>query len=545
MIDKNNILVSAGENGYFRSKNPDKKTEIAEGIAKSEGADFAAVLEVLNEETARRSAEYRKREAAKLAKAQAEAAKPVSGGADSPADHIEKIDPPTSGVFVLTTAQNNTDLDEQFFKALQVYCATRGAKLLVAKTTYNKQGFQQPGVDHEELWYAPKIKPYLVSGHLDLGGGVHFIADANVIPTAKNPLSGFEGVTAAGISAVIPAVKIALKCTAALSGSVGKLLFSTGAVTKRNYILRKAGAVAQAEHNIGALVVELDGVGGFKARQLERMPESNGFFDEGVFYEASGDMREYLPTALQFGDIHAEKMTPENLNKCLGLIRKYNPVNILIHDVLDFSSRNHHNIKDPAFMFAQHIKGETVAGDLRQVAYTLDAFANVDNKHCKIHIIESNHDLAINTWLRNSDFKQDPVNAVTYLKCMLTWFQHIEDTPDESFNMLKFALREIGQSKNCHNFTFHETDESVIMAGVEMGCHGHNGVNGSRGSPTQFRGLGVPMNTGHTHTPSITGAVYTAGVSASLDMGYNVGASSWQYAHVLTWPNGQRQVIFS
>lgn len=544
MIDKNNVLIAAGENGYFRSKNPDRKTEIAEGIAKSENIDFAAVLSVLNEESARRSAEYRKREAAKLAKAKAEASKPISAGADSPSDHIEEVTAPESGVFVLTTAQNNTEIDREFMGALRNYCEQRGARLLIAKTTYNKQGYQQPGVDAEELWYHPDVKPYLVSGHLDLGGGVHFIADANVIPTAKNPVSGFEGVTAAGISAVIPAVKISLKCTAALNGETGKILFSTGAVTKRNYILRKAGAVAQSEHNIGALVVELDGKGGFKARQLEQMPGCTGFYDEGVFYTSESEQYYCTPAALQFGDIHAEKMESQNLGTCVDMLHKYTPDNLLIHDVLDFSSRNHHNIKDPAFMFAQHIKGETVAGDLKKVASVLDRFAEA-SPVTNIRIIESNHDLAINTWLRNSDYKLDPVNAVTYLTCMLAWYEHLTNNPNDPFNMLEFALGNIGDCEYHSGFTFHETDESVIIAGVEMGCHGHNGVNGSRGSPQQFRGLGVPMNTGHTHTPSICGPVYTAGVSAALQMGYNVGASSWRYAHIVTWPNGQRQIIFS
>ena len=51
------------------------------------------------------------------------------------------------------------------------------------------------------------------------------------------------------------------------------------------------------------------------------------------------------------------------------------------------------------------------------------------------------------------------------------------------------------------------------------------------------------MNTGHTHTPSIYGGVYTAGVAGSLDMGYNVGASSWTQTHLITYANGQRTLI--
>ena len=84
-----------------------------------------------------------------------------------------------------------------------------------------------------------------------------------------------------------------------------------------------------------------------------------------------------------------------------------------------------------------------------------------------------------------------------------------------------------------------------MIAGVQMGSHGHNGANGSKGSPKQFSALGVPINTGHTHSPSIYGSCYTAGVRASLDMGYNVGASSWAVADTITYANGQRQILFA
>lgn len=552
-IDKSAALIAAAEAGFFRSKNPERKNEIVEELAKAQGWNEAALLEILSAETRRRAEAYRVRVARNVIKAEAEAAKPVSGGVDSHAAHITSIDelrPNHCGRFVLTTAQNNTEADAQFLGALREYCRANNAQLLIAKTTYNKNAYAQPEVS-ADLWYSPELVPHLVSGHVDLGGGVHFFADANVIPTAKNPLSGFESLTASGVSCVIPAVKIALKATAALDGAPGKLLFATGAVTKRNYILRKAGAVAQSEHNIGALFVKVSG-DSFEARQLERMPNSAGFYDEGIFYSAEGSSGEYAATALQFGDIHAEKMTPENKRKCLALIEKYRPQNLVIHDVLDFSSRNHHNIKDPVFMFSQHIQGNTVAGDIAAVSSVLDEFASVLVSAATstlapiVHIIESNHDLAINTWLKNADFKIDPVNATVYLSCMLALYQHIEKSGgDTGFNMLAHAYKNIGGGRMGEYIEFHETDESLNIAGVEMGCHGHTGINGSRGSPAQFRTLGVPMNTGHTHTPSICGAVYTAGVSASLDMGYNVGPSSWRLAHILTWPNGQRQIIFA
>lgn len=542
-IDKKALILNAQLLGFFKVKTAEKRDVILAELMQLEEfpeSDKAQYVDILEGEIFRRQAVYQHKQALAVAKAQADAEKPLTAGMDSATDHIQAR---PAGRYVLTVAQNNTDVDSVFLAALLQYCEANNAQLLVAKSTYNKNGFQQSQDVTEGIYYDPAITGYIVEGQISLGGKLDFVAQANVLPTAKNPLSGFEGITETGVHVVIPASKIALKCTAALKGGDGKILYSTGTVTKRNYIMRKAGAVAASEHNIGALFVDTTGNTPV-CRQLELMPGSNGFYDEGNYYNANGVVHDVTPIALQFGDIHAEKMEPRNLEKLCELIGYYQPQNIILHDVMDFSSRNHHNVKDCAFMFAQTIQGNTVAQDVVKVAKVIDTLADAGLGIGRVHIIESNHDLAINTWLKNADFKDDPVNALTYLECMTALYKHIDAKGNTDFNMLKFAYEKIGGGVFGEAIRFHGTDESVIMAGVEMGCHGHTGTNGSRGSPAQFRALGIKLNTGHTHTPSIMGGCYTAGVTGSLDMGYNIGASSWKLANVLTWPNGQRQVIF-
>jgi hypothetical protein len=48
----------------------------------------------------------------------------------------------------------------------------------------------------------------------------------------------------------------------------------------------------------------------------------------------------------------------------------------------------------------------------------------------------------------------------------------------------------------------------------------------------------------HTHTPTIHQGVYVAGVLGKLDMGYNIGPSSWAQASILTYTNGKRTMVF-
>lgn len=543
------IIAFFSGHGVFRKKTVENQRKAFDALAEDFAAEFDREISEndwqicveFRRDAARKKAE---REAAKIEREAAKAAKleamPVSGGADNSAEHIEAF---PAGRYVLTCAQNNTNVDADFFAALQHFCERKGARLLIAETLYNKAAFRQPGIgEGEDLWFDPKVKPFLVGGHIDLGGA-HFIADANVIPTAKWPTSGFDGITPSGIDAVIPATKLELRVGAALKGASTKRIAATGTVTKRNYILRKAGAVASFAHTIGALFV--DTVNG-DFRHIEQMEGASGFYDLDGFYSPDGFTKGAAIAAIQFGDIHAEKMPQENLHRITSVIGQYSPENVILHDVLDFSSRNHHNIKDPTFLHAQFVKGNTVEGDLIAVANVLDTIADAAAWNSgTVHIIESNHDLAINTWLKNADFKLDPINALVYLRCMTALYEHQEDATGDYFNMLEYAYRTIGGGTEGNSIRFHETDESLVIAGVEMGNHGHNGANGARGNPKGFATLGVPMNTGHTHSPSIYGPCYTAGVAASLEMSYNVGPSSWAIADVFTYENGQRQVIFA
>lgn len=447
--------------------------------------------------------------------------------------HKTRLD---QGRYVLSCVQNNTELDRSMWESLQRYCKRNKAKLLLAKMPYNKNGFLQP-IDSDDLWYAPETTPYLVEGHIKLGEKFEFIANASVIPTAKNPINGFESATNAGVHTIVPASKIALKVVPAPFGAATKTLMSTGTITKRNYIMRKAGTVAATEHNIGAIFIDTE-TGEY--RHLEQMPGCQGFYDMHRLYTGTGTRQaDNSIIAWQPGDIHAEKMGTKEGNSLRNTLHHLKPKNIILHDLLDFESRNHHNIKNPFFMIEQSYQQNTVLEDLQSAALVLEDLSAEDNN---LIVIQSNHDLAIERWVKETDYRTDPVNAKIYLELALAKVNAIENH-EYNFSMLKYWI-----NKNCddlHNLKFNPIGEPLKIAGVEMSNHGHQGINGAIGNPQSFRKFGIPMNTGHTHSPSITGKCYTAGVSAGLDLGYNVGGgSSWAIADIITYRNGQRQIYF-
>jgi hypothetical protein len=550
MAQKNDVILLAMQLGFFRTKSDEKKNEIIADMVDAEGMpDADTIGAILALETERRSSAYKKRQAKALAKAYMDAAKPISGGMDTVA--YPTI---TGDRFIVTVAQNNTDVEINMLGALETFCEHNGAKLIVCRTYYNKSGFNHPehGADSDGIYFDPAIAQYVVENPVYLGNDKMLLAaNANVIPTAKNPLSGFEGMAKSGQDLIIPAVKIQLKCTASLKHARGKNLYSTGAVTKRNYVARKAGNVALHEHNIGALYVEFEN-GIPYCYQLEKMPESNGFYHEKNYYEPGkvSQVGDAVMT-IQFGDIHAEKSDDSNIEKCIKICDQLNPCRIVLHDILDMQSRNHHNVKDASFLHRMDRAKNSVVKDLNKVIQIIEQF----REHADVSIIESNHDLALQKWVIESDWKKDTINAVFYLRATAALLEN-SDTPD--FNLLQYACEQMGGTKDIFGNTlaeltnnkhgdvyFHRTDESVMLSGVEHGCHGHNGVNGARASGSQhFRQLGIPINTGHTHSPSISGMAYTSGVTGALDMGYNAGPSSWRIAHIVTYRNGQRQIWF-
>lgn len=508
--------------GAFRMRKAESIDNAINAVAEETGIDADTVREVYNVERARL-------DAARVEKIRKAESKPVSGGALRPDYSAEEY----PGPIIVTAAQNNTEIASAFWKNLVAYAEKVGAKIVVAPILYNKAAWNQPDdVSGQNVYFDPKVKPYMRDDRFTVHG-VTVLANAHVLPTAKNPLSGFESATDAGQSIVIPASKIALKTMPRLKGEPLKIVQSTGAVTVCNYVQRKAGTVAELEHSYGFTVIESGG----KIRSVECMnPDDGGFFDFDGNEVIEQGIKSESPAALVFGDIHAEKLPLNRLDAISNLAAKVNPCNVIFHDILDFSSRNHHNRESSLFRFKADSEGQTVEDDIRKVAMVLNAFES----YAPI-VVDSNHDRALERWLDEADYREDSQNAILFLELQLGRYRAAMN--GEALNLLEYALEKLWPDYT-DAATFLKPDESYKVEGIECGNHGDRGPNGARGSLQAFRAMGESMVIGHSHSPGIAGKVYQVGVSGSLDMGYNVGPSSWAHAHCIIFANGQRQMVF-
>jgi hypothetical protein len=461
--------------------------------------------------------------------------------------------------FILGSAQDETSAHEPFLDRLEAYAEWLGdTEILVAGFTYNKSVFEdgqgKPTAKRTvPAYFHERVRKYLVHDQVEIGNGLIFCGEMNTLPTAANPLSGFETYTRDKWG-VFPHAKQRLQAVATAKRKPTKQLLTTGAVTRENYVQKKAGIVAEFHHVVGVVIVELEPDGTTFARHISTELDGDGTFqDLDVIVSPAGITTGNRIEALNPGDIHHEKLDPivalstfgydvenrQRISTTGTLLAHLAPRYIFIHDLSDFSPRNHHNVKDPHFIFKNFINcTDNVEYELEGCTRFLEA---IDGDDREIVVVQSNHDNALLRWLKEADYKTDPINAVFFLETQTNYYralqEGIEDPP-----IFEDVLRDFA-SNGLAGVKFVSEDDSFMVCGIECAMHGHLGANGARGNPRQFTKMGSKSNTGHTHSPYLGDGAAVAGVSGNLDMGYNKGLSSWDQSHIVTYPNGRRCII--
>ena len=463
--------------------------------------------------------------------------------------------------FIFTSAQDASDIHEDFWRCLHVYADwLENCEIVVAGFTYNKKLFENHDKIAEGVYWHPEIRPFLSHDRIRIGDEVDFCGEMNTLPTAVTPLSGFSAYTQQRWG-IFPHTKVQLESIATMKHTRAKQLMTTGTVTLPNYVRKKAGIKAMFHHIIGAVLVEMTPEGYTYCRHLLATDGVDGsFYDLDRHITREGVTEGHRVEALSYGDIHHEKLDPAVALATWGydvsaqrIIPGYRspegelclrdflrPHYDFYHDLSDFTPRNHHNIQDHHFRFAAHVTG----GQNDNVELAMQGCANfmkaVNREDCLSVIVDSNHDQAFLKWLKNADYRTDPENALFFLQCQTWIYSEIAaGTPEP--DVFQTIMRKMGTPDDVE---FSDEDTSFTICGdIECGMHGHRGPNGARGSTNAFARIGMKSNTGHTHSVAIRDGAYVAGVSASLDLGYNKGPSSWSQAHIVTYSNGKRAIL--
>ncbi len=452
--------------------------------------------------------------------------------------------------YVLSCIQNNTRVNDAVWSSMTHLLDHYDAELIVGTFSYNKSSYGPKAVksgtkkasDSEKEWYDPLVEPFIQDEPLELAPGLQWCGEMNILPTAVRPLQGLEVYTGRK-SGIYPHVKIQMDSIASGKYEPTKFNYTTGTLTNRNYLQKKAGLKAEFHHCYGGLLVEVNSDGDWFCRQLDA-DKSGTIYDLNLKFTPEGVTDDHRPKTMVWGDIHKATIDPVQ-EKLIwgqgGMLDTLKPEHQMMHDLLDFRARNTHTIKRGLIhdRFEAYIKGhDSVEQEVEEVA---DFLNQARRPWCKTTVVGSNHDQFMVEWLRIGDYRQDPVNAIYFLEAQLHMYKSIAESQGTSPNLLKWAVQRMnGVDKGVR---FLDEDESLILCKIEHGMHGNKGPNGARASITNLARMGHRINRGHTHSASIFEGLYTSGVTGTLDQGYNTGPSSWSHSHIITYPNGKRAII--
>ena len=460
------------------------------------------------------------------------------GDANSPAI---KISTPSKGIvkrFIVSAVQNDTPVDRPFFKNIKAYAKYHNAELLVLRLPYK--------VKKDSKWGVPS--KYITDTNYQISDRLLICSKMNISPTASDPVSGLDNY-AGSPSVIIGHTKLRMHSVPVGKGEDNKFIYTTGVLTDQNYEQKKAGLKSEFHHCKGALIVELCDDNSIFVRQL-LCDDSKGFYDLDK-YVVSGKVHHSSDTvhAAFWGDIHVEKLDPVVANKAFGiggcsdnLLDTFRPKKQFLHDLIDFETRNHHNINNHMHRYLKFIQKDDSV--LSQMNLAGELLISLNRSWTSLVVVESNHDQAFQKWLDTADFRDDPANMEFFLESKLAQIRDVR--MGVKHHALKSALLRTHLSVASRAEFLFEDDPYYIGGkdrGIRCDVHGHTGSNGGKGSPKVFTKLNTRMVTGHTHSPCIIEGVWVTPVFAKMEMGYNKGSSSWAQGCVFAYNNLKRTML--
>jgi hypothetical protein len=468
-----------------------------------------------------------------------------------------KIAKPRSGVkrFILTSAQDSTKVHMPFLNNLLAYADHfLNCEVLIGGFTYNKSLFEDHDKNGKSVYFDKAVEPYLTNDRTVLGDRAVFCGEFNRLPTAATPLTGYRAYTQDKWG-IFPHAKYHLESVPRVKGDPVKVIQTTGCVTLPNYIPKSAGIKAEFYHTYGAVLVEIAADGAFFARPLFGDKDDGSFYDLDRYVSDGKVIENINVKAVTLGDIHLRQLNQICAETVWGMdfptmrssfgkntvIGRLNPSYQFVHDLDDFHPRNHHNIDDPHHLYKMLINGEE---SVREEVEECGSFLHsISETGCRAIVVNSNHDEALRKWLKTADYRKDPVNAEFFLECQLDYYREIKEGNTRPLIFERAVRRSVPWTDLSH-VQFLDIDESFRLGDVEYGMHGHLGINGRQASPRTMSSVGPKAVGAHSHSPCVYDGYWVTGVLGNLDMGYNMGMTSWAHANILTYNNDKHAHIF-
>lgn len=432
--------------------------------------------------------------------------------------------------YIITWAQNATPVHQVFWNNILAYAKHLDADVGVIQGRYqNPTSLWTTNMANEE-WWDEHLHGYLDAGRHNIHSYVDILSDIKIRPTAVNPLTGFEGVSG-DRTAILGHPRVHLRSLPVLSGHNKKLLLTTGACTIKNYTDTKAGKKAEFHHTYGFVVLEIKDDLTYYIRQVTA-DDDGSFIDLNAKVDNKKVTKVKTCAAYVMGDIHCANVYHPVVEKTMQLFKHIKPKRVVLHDLFDGQSVNHHESRDPIFAYRRYLEGKDIVKN--EIEGLKDFIDQYDLIRYNPIVIRSNHDMWLERWIKETDWRKNVPNAETYMQYALLLLQG---------KAPKGIVPYVLEDHYGPNLTTLGIDDSYKIKGWELGHHGHIGAHGSKGNIEQYRKLNTKVIVGDYHKPARKDGAVGVGTYSKLRMGYNKGASAWMNGGAILHENGKVQHI--
>jgi hypothetical protein len=436
--------------------------------------------------------------------------------------------------FFITTAVTGCAIDDNFYASIRGFCKQQKALLLLLVASdpahvQSKNGF---GSIDRKL-----ANESVVFEDTDLNDNL-FISTIKLSAKHIDPTTGLDRIGQRAGSFIFASPKQRLNMVATSNLKLPHALMTTGAITTSNYhtdlyLSERTAYIADADHVMGGLIVEIQDDQVYHYRQVQARPDGS-FVDIGTVYKPNGKSAVEAPEAIVLGDWHAGS-TDISVRACtMDMFLKLKPKKVILHDAFDGASVNHHDDINKLNKAVRFMRGApSLEEEIVNLAHDLEWILSEVKD---IAIVKSNHDeFLCKHYLQKAKYADDPQNhyySLTLAQKMM-----------EGHDPLAYAVSSLLDPSSISHIRWLARDEDLTISGVQLGAHGDKGPNGSRGSLRNIEKAYGNSVTGHSHTPGILRGAWAVGTSSHLKLSYNEGPSSWLQTHCLVYKDGSRQLI--
>jgi hypothetical protein len=465
------------------------------------------------------------------------------------------------GIFIITAAAPVTSLDynedqliaakngkdvighnlhKPAFNAVQNFMKRNGAELVILPMpAHVKPLHEQP------RHYDPDLLPFQDSFATEFTFNNHLKAiEAHINPQQINPLTGLkrlrvhkyravDGGTGAEItrfktSIIVAHAKQMMDVVPTGNESHPRIIHSTGCITKPAYLRNRIGMIANEDHKLGALVVEIEG-GVFHLRQVQMDPIDGSFVDLGKRYHADGRVTEERAEAFKMGDLHPGHHESDAIKAMFKLWDIIKPKRIFFEDFFDGTSISHHLERKKLTRAKLPEYFRDLPTEISMAREVLEEIWEKAPKDAELIATASNHPEHVQRYLDEGRYINDIAENYKIAHRMI-----VMDLDGKN------ALQEFLDPEKRMNWT-HE-NQDYFVEGVQMNVHGHLGIGGARGSKVGHETAHGDAMVAHSHTPSIYHNTFTVGHMTKERHGYNNGAQTWILCSGAVYKGGQKQL---